>query len=144
MWMIEKEDHLIAAIMGIIVLAIGIGAGYLFYASPEGVKGIAWLFPVICVFGGSHILFEVLDQPRFSVAALRIAIICLLLIFHWYAFFEPDIQCKRTIAFFKIITFSKKAGELECRIVLIGAVFFFDLILLILPLPSMAIWIGRA
>jgi hypothetical protein len=105
---------------GIVVLVVGLGAGYLMYAYPEGLNPewpiwMAALAPAMFALGGLHMVAEGLGYPRLSIAMLKVIVVCLWAIVNWAAFFTIHIQCFETVSFLGVAILNRYPSEMECQ-----------------------------
>lgn len=107
-------------IFGIVALIVGLGAGYLIFAHPEGLNPewpiwMASLVPALFAIVGLHMVAGGLGLPRFSATMLKLIPVCLWAIVNWAAFFTTRFNCLVTVSFLGITIFNGPPSEMECR-----------------------------
>ncbi|MBP8297979.1 MAG: hypothetical protein KAX84_17850 [Burkholderiales bacterium] len=105
---------------GVLSLLAGLVTGYLIYAYPEGLNPdwpiwMALLAPAVFALAGLHMIAGGLGYPRFSMATIRVIVICLWAIVNWAAFFSTRIHCVETVSFLGIAIFNRYPSDLECQ-----------------------------
>jgi hypothetical protein len=106
--------------MGIVSIIIGLASGYFLLVSPENINPeypiwIAFLAPLVFLFGGLLIFAHAFNHPTFNKIMLSALALCLLVIVNWAAFFTSHIQGRVTISFFDIPILEQYLSEVESR-----------------------------
>jgi hypothetical protein len=122
--------------IGIVVLIVGLGCGYLIYAYPQGLNPawpiwMAMLAPAVFILGGMHMIAAGLGRPGVAHAMVRAIVVCLLAIANWAAFFTTHIQCKETVSFLGVSILTWHPSEAECRLGLRIVVSCIDVLILL-------------
>lgn len=105
---------------GILFLGVGLGIGYLMFATPEGLNPdwpiwMALLVPAAFMLAGLHIVAQGLGYPRLSGLMVGVIAVCLLAIVNWAAFFTTSVECAQTISFLDFALLRRYPSEAECR-----------------------------
>jgi hypothetical protein len=122
--------------IGIVVLVVGLGCGYLIYAYPQGLNPawplwMAMLAPAVFILGGTHMVAAGLGRPGVAQATVRAIVVCLLAIANWAAFFTTHIQCKETVSFLGGPILTRYPSEAGCRLGLRIIVSCIDVLILL-------------
>ena len=125
--------------LGIVALVLGVGAGALMLARPEGLNpnwpmGMALLAPVAFVLAGMHMVASGLGYPRFSGAMLTLVVFVMWAIINWATFFTTQHGCVATLSFAGVALFGWAPSEADCRAALQMLVASLDGLLIVLIL----------
>jgi hypothetical protein len=116
----SDQDKGWKALMGIILLVVGMGGGYLMWTHPEGLNPewpllAALLAPAVFVFGGLHLVAGALGYPRLAGATLGWIVVAFWGVANWAAFFTTHASCAVTVSFLGNALVRQNLSQEECR-----------------------------